>query len=101
MNLVLVGDGDDVLQALLRAGWFERIAAERGSSDSPAESAYLYGRTADAVFRKVSRETGGSSSELRLWMTPMQLGDQPVWVGDVIRFRSWTRGTHRPPSRHR
>jgi hypothetical protein len=86
LNLVLVGDGDDVLQALLRAGWFERIAAERGSSDSLAESAYMYGRTADAVFRKVSRKMGGSSSELRLWMAPMQLGDQPVWVGDVIRF---------------
>ena len=86
LNLVLVGDGDDVLQALLRAGWFERIATEKGSSDSPAESAHLYGRTADAVFRKVSRKMGGSNSELRLWMAPMQLGDQPVWVGDVIRF---------------
>ena len=92
LNLVLVGDGDYVLQALLRAGWFERMAAERGSSDSSAEAAYLYGRTADAVFRKLRPGTDERSSELRLWMTPMQLGDQPVWVGDVIHFLAGPEG---------
>jgi len=84
LNLVLVGDGDDVLQALLRAGWFERMAAERGSG-STAEAAYLFGRTADAVFRTTRPETG-SRSELRLWMAPMQVDKQPVWVGDVIHL---------------
>ncbi len=86
LNFILVGDGDDILQALLRAGWFERIATERDSSDSSAEAAYLYGRTTDAVFRKARSGTGERISELRLWMAPMQLGDQPVWVGDIIHI---------------
>lgn len=84
LNLVLVGDGDDVLQSLLRAGWFERIATERGNA-SATEVGYLYGRTADAVFRK-SRPGKGARSELRLWMTPMRVGERPVWIGDVIHF---------------
>jgi hypothetical protein len=86
LNLVMVGDGDDVLQALLRAGWFERLAADRGSG-STAEAAYLFGRTADAVFR-TERPGTGARSELRLWMGPMQVDEQPVWVGDVIHFIS-------------
>jgi hypothetical protein len=86
LNLFLVGDGDDVLQALLRAGWFERIAEERGRSDSSAEAAYLFGRTADAVFRKLRPGTDQRTSELRLWKAPMQLDGQSVWVGDVLHF---------------
>ena len=84
LNLVLVGDGDDVLQSLLRAGWFERIAIERGNATA-TEAGYLYGRTADAVFRK-SRPGKGARSELRLWMSPMRVETQPVWIGDVIHF---------------
>ena len=93
LNLVLVGDGDDVLQALLHAGWFERFAEERGSSDSSsAEAAYLFGRTADAVFRKLRPGTNERTSELRLWMAPMQMDGQPVWVGDVIHFLAGPEG---------
>lgn len=96
LNVVLVGHGDDVLQALLRAGWFERIADERGEADSPTEAAWLFGRTADAVFRR-SREGTEARSELRLWMAPMQLGDKPVWLGDVIHFIAGTLGAALDP----
>ena len=92
LNLVLVGAGDDVLQALLRAGWFERIAAERGLYDSLAESVVMYGRTADAVFRKLRPGTNQRSSELRLWKAPMRLDEKPVWVGDVVHFLAGPEG---------
>ncbi len=92
VNLVLVGAGDDVLQALLRAGWFERIAEERELHDNLAESAFLYGRTADAVFRKLRPGTNQRSSELRLWMAPMRLDEKPVWVGDVSHFLAGPEG---------
>lgn len=94
LNLVLVGNGDDVLQSLLRAGWFERIATERGDA-SAVEAGYLYGRSADAVFRK-SRPGKGARSELRLWMTPMRVGEQPVWAGDVVHFLGSPGGAIRP-----
>lgn len=81
LNLVLVGDGDDVLQALLRAGWYERLAVERGTG-STAEAAYLYGRTADAVFR-TARPGTGPRGELRLWKAPMRVDGKSVWLGDV------------------
>jgi hypothetical protein len=84
INVVLVGDGDDVLQALLRAGWHERLATERGSGTT-AEAAYMFGRIADAVFR-TERPGEGARNELRLWMSPMQLGEKPIWVGDVVHF---------------
>jgi len=94
LNLILVGNGDDILQSLLRAGWFERIATERGNA-SAAEAGYLYGRTADAVFRK-SRPGKGTRSELHLWMTPMRVGEQPVWAGDVVHFLGSFGGPIRP-----
>ncbi|MCP3870845.1 MAG: hypothetical protein GY703_22665 [Gammaproteobacteria bacterium] len=84
LNLVLVGNGDDVLQALLRAGWFERLAAEQGTS-STAEAAYLYGRTADAVFR-TQRPGTGPRSELRLWKAPMRVDGKSVWLGDAVHY---------------
>jgi hypothetical protein len=56
------------------------------------EAAYLYGRAADAVFRKLRPGTGERSSELRLWLAPMQVGDQSVWVGDVIHFLPYLGG---------
>jgi hypothetical protein len=85
LNLVMVGDGDDMLGALVRAGWFERAATERGTSGSRVEAAHLYGRPADAVFRK-PRGRAGSYSELSLWMAPFRLGEQPIAVGHVLRY---------------
>ncbi len=84
INFVFVGDGDDVLQALLRAGWYERLATER-SSDRPTDQAFMFGRTADAVFRSERPEVG-ARNELRIWMAPVLLGKKPVWVGDVVHL---------------
>ena len=90
LNVVLVGDGDDVLQALLRAGWDERPADELETGAS-VEADYFYRRTADALFRRV-RPGGGPRSELRLWMSPMQVGGKAVWIGDVVHVISERKG---------
>jgi hypothetical protein len=85
LNVVFIGDGDHVLQALLRAGWHERLARERSRVEATSNAVSLYGRIADAVFQR-DTPRAGVSSELRLWMTPMTLGADPVWIGDVIHF---------------
>jgi len=85
LNVVLIGDGEEVLHALLRAGWNERIGNERSDTASTANQAFLFARRADAVFRRTRANTG-ERNELRLWMAPMQLGDEMVWVGDVIQL---------------
>ena len=87
LNVVFIGDGNYVLQALLKAGWYERPARDRSRLDDTSNVSKLYGRIADAVFRK---DVGGKTEvgELRLWLTPMMLGEQEVWIGDAIRFIS-------------
>ncbi len=91
LNVVFIGDGDHVLQALLRAEWYERLARERSRAEATSNASQLYGRIADAVFQK-DRRGKGDSMELRLWMTPMKLGDDPVWIGDVIHFIKGPKG---------
>jgi hypothetical protein len=92
LNLVMVGDGDDMLGALVRAGWFERAAKETEANGPTVEAADLYGRRADAVFRK-TRGRAGSYSELSLWMAPFRLGDQPIAVGHVLRYVGTPQGS--------
>lgn len=84
LNVIMIGDGLDVLQALLRAGWLERAAEERRTG-SPAEAAYLFGRTGDAIFNQ-PRSGQGPRTGLRLWMSPMRVDGKPVWVGNIANI---------------
>ena len=86
LNFVLVGEGEDVLQALLRAGWDERPADELESGEF-VEVDHLYGRPADALFRR-SRPGDGPRSELRLWMSPMRASGKTVWIANVVHMIS-------------
>jgi hypothetical protein len=83
LNVVFVGEGLDVLQALLRADWYERTRAEK-----PAEVAneqHWDGRPPDAVFR-IGRARTGDRNELRVWLAPMRVEGEPVWVGQITRY---------------
>jgi hypothetical protein len=96
-NLVLVGDGDDLLRILIRSGWNETAAGSQapsqqkiasdipyGSRYQPIPPLYYYGRPQDASFRD-ARSTGFGRNVLRLWLSPMRIEGQPVWVGLVNR----------------
>jgi hypothetical protein len=94
INLVLVGSGDDLLRILLRSGWNETASSFQESdliSDVPEGSRYIplsplvyFDRPQDAAFSK-SRPTGTGRNVLRLWISPMRVGQVPVWVGSVAR----------------
>ncbi len=79
INVVVIGEPEHVLQALIRANWVEK---PRTASEIAADQTYLFGRIADVVFRK-KRTAGGGSTELRFWLSPMREGGTPVWFVEV------------------
>lgn len=95
VNVILVGSGEDVLQALLRAGWHETPRAEDAEEEARQKRGqYFLGRTADAVFRKV-RDTVGERNELRLWLAPVTVDGEPIWVGQISHYMARTFGRPR------
>jgi hypothetical protein len=94
VNVVIIGDGDDLLYALLRSGWDETAAAESYEPTAqlpwefryqPVKSLYLFERFQDAAFRK-SRSTLNERNQLRLWLSPFDFQGRRVWVGQISRI---------------
>ena len=84
INLVLIGEGEELLRGLLRSGWRE-TSAEDAATLQPQ---YLYGREQDAIFRY---ETVGGDGfyELRFWKAPFQFGTNAVYAGQARHFFRW------------
>ncbi|NIS78927.1 MAG: hypothetical protein GTO14_01595 [Anaerolineales bacterium] len=95
INVVIIGNGEDVLHALIQSGWDETESQTASRTEvssifsgeyryAPVSLLYLYGRPQDAAFRK-SRETAREQNQLRLWLSPMTFEGKPVWVGQISR----------------
>jgi len=98
LNLVMVGEERDLLAALVRGGWdftdaldarsTERMVsafALRGSyRNAPVSSLYFEGRAQDFAMQR-ARRTVSQRNHLRLWLTPLRVDGQPVWVGQISR----------------
>jgi hypothetical protein len=98
INLIVIGDTEEVFHALIRSGWNEtgRIVKKSLSNTKttstiwrqyrykPVKPLYAYGRPQDISFRK-TRKTANETNELRLWLSPMALEGKPVWVGQINR----------------
>jgi hypothetical protein len=98
LNLVIIGSGKALHQALIRSGWdeTERLNADSASmmktnatvtkQDRYASLVpfYLYGRPQDAAFSK-TRQKADERNHLRLWLSPMHFAGKPVWVGQISR----------------
>ena len=84
INLVLVGEGEELLRALLRSGWRETSVEEAAA----LQPQYLYGREQDAIFRY---ETVGGDGfyELRFWKAPFRSDTDDVYVGQARHFFRW------------
>jgi hypothetical protein len=83
VGLAVVGEGLDVLHALLRAGWFETVRPEDASDLAKAQ--FLYGRPPDAVFR-IQRGGKYDRNELRLWLAPMRAEGEAVWLAQITHY---------------
>jgi hypothetical protein len=113
LNLVVIGEGEDVFHAFIRAGWDETETIYTASAFkttlsflfggryrySPVSGLYVYGRPQDVAFQKV-RESIHERNHLRLWLSPMRFEGKPVWVGQIsrdigVRFTTKTIVTHK------
>jgi hypothetical protein len=114
LNLVLIGEIEDLWSEFTRRGWdvTESIYAESiektvksflfGSRYrySPVSPLYSFGRRQDFAMQKV-RETIDARNHLRLWLAPLRYEGKPVWVGQIsrdvgVRFttKTWNLTTH-------
>ena len=113
LNLVVIGDLQDVYRAFLRAGWDETETIYAGSiwktatsffsggeyRYSPMSALYVFGRPQDIAFQK-ARENIHERNHLRLWMSRERYEGKPVWLGQIsrdigVRFTKKTITTHK------
>ena len=113
LNLVFVGKGSHLLATLVSQGW-DLTETIRGDTTwrtmfssvfgskyrtSPVSALYLFDRPQDAALQK-ARGTVDERNHLRLWLAPVRVEGQDVWVGQIsrdigIKFSSKTFVTHK------
>ena len=98
VNLVVIGDPDDIYTAFIRAGWDETetitgsttwktIRSFIGGGEyrySPVSGLYVFGRPQDAAFQK-ARNNIHQRNHLRLWMSPVTYHGKLVFLGQISR----------------
>ena len=113
LNIVMIGDGLQVVTALVSRGWDLTETLRTGTAwrtatssvfrsryrTSPVSPLYLFGRPQDAAFQK-ARKTVDERNHLRLWRAPVTFRGQDVWVGQIsrdigVKLSSKTVVTHR------
>ena len=98
LNLVLIGNANELMPAFVRRGWhiaedtyWNSIWKTVGSflfgkryRYSPVSSLYLFGRKQDFALQK-ARGTIHQRNHLRMWLTPNRFQGKEVWVGSISR----------------
>ncbi len=113
LNLIIIGEPEDVYYSFLRAGWDETETITRASllrtagsfltggeyRYSPVSSLFVFGRKQDVAFQK-ARASIHERNHLRLWMTSARFEGKPIWIGQIsrdigVRFTRKTITTHK------
>jgi hypothetical protein len=113
LNLIVVGNGEDVYHAFIRAGWDETETVTAASAwktgmayfsgghyrHSPVSALYVFGRPQDAALQK-TRGRIHERNHLRLWLAPVRFKGELVWIGQIsrdigVRFTTKTIVTHK------
>lgn len=98
LNLVLVGETEDLLAALARGGWsfthridprtiWRLVGATLSGNPypvAPVSPLYAFGRAQDLALQR-ARSTILQRNHLRLWLAPFRLEGKSVWIGQVSR----------------
>ena len=98
LNLVVVGNPEDIFPAFVRRGWHPAEETYAGSvwktigsfifgrqyRYSPISPMYLFGRKQD-IGQQKSRGSIHQRNHLRLWLSPWRWQDKDVWVGTISR----------------
>lgn len=98
LNLVLIGETNDMVPAVVRRGWHATeviwsrailrtiksfIKGERYRY-SPISPLYVYGRRQDIGWQK-ARSTIHERNHMRFWLSPIRYRGQKVFVGQISR----------------
>ena len=113
LNFVIVGDGRHVLATLVRRGWDLTETVRRATAwktvasslfgwkyrTSPVSPLYVFDRPQDVALQK-ARHSVDERNHLRLWLAPVTLDGENVWVGQIsrdigVKFSSKTFVTHK------
>ena len=98
LNVVLIGDSQEVLTALTRSGWsfthrislstIGRMAGAALSGDAypvaPVSNLFLFGRKQDFALQR-ARATISQRNHTRFWLAPFTFRGRQVWIGQVSR----------------
>ncbi|MBL8659444.1 MAG: LssY C-terminal domain-containing protein [Rhodospirillales bacterium] len=98
LNLVLIGEKDDIIAAFTRRRWHPTEVVWSGSlwrtvrsflarsryRYSPISPLYLYGRPQDAAGQK-ARATIHERNHVRFWLSPIRFRGADVYVGQISR----------------
>jgi hypothetical protein len=98
LNLVLIGNAEDLFPAFVRRGWHaaEKIYAESVRKTiasflfgeryiySPVSPLYAFSRPQDIAFQK-PRDNIHQRNHMRLWLTPLRFEGKEVWIGQISR----------------
>ena len=98
LNVVLIGDSQDLLSALTRSGWsfthrislatIGRLAGAALSGDSypvaPVSNLFLFDRKQDFALQR-ARPMISQRNHTRFWLAPLTFGGRQVWIGQVSR----------------
>jgi len=98
LNLVLVGEPDDIVPAMVRRNWHttEVIWSEALKRTiksflqgeryrySPISPLYVYGRKQDIGWQK-ARSTINERNHMRFWLSPIRFRGKKVFVGQISR----------------
>ena len=113
LNFVVIGAGEHMLATLVRRGWDLTETTRRGTAwrtvasslfgwkyrTSPVSPLYVFGRPQDIALQK-ARHSVDERNHLRLWLAPVTLDGENVWVGQIsrdigVKFSSKTFVTHK------
>ena len=98
LNLVLIGEPNDLVPALVRRNWHATeiiwsrailrtiksfLQGERYRY-SPISPLYVYGRPQDIGWQK-ARGTIHERNHMRFWLSPIRFRGKKVWVGQISR----------------
>jgi hypothetical protein len=98
LNLVMIGEPNDLVPALVRRNWhateitwlqailrtIKSFLQGKRYRYSPISPLYVYGRRQDIGWQK-ARGTINKRNHMRFWLSPIRFRGKKVWVGQISR----------------
>jgi hypothetical protein len=104
INVSIVGSQEELVAALLHAGWLpadrttiktslhigESVLFHRSYETAPMSPLYLFGRPQDLAFQHPRGGSADQRDHVRFWLAPTQfwISERPLWLGAATFDRS-------------